>query len=42
MGRMRNEQTILDGKHEEKWPLWRTSHRWEEDVKMDLEEWMAV
>jgi len=38
MGQMRDVYRVLVGKPEEKRPLGRTRHRWEDNIKMDLQE----
>jgi hypothetical protein len=38
MGEKRNEYEILVGTPEEKRPLGRPRHRWEDNIKMDLRE----
>lgn len=38
VGAMRNAQWILLGKPERKRPLGRPKHRWENSIKVDLEE----
>jgi hypothetical protein len=38
MGEMRNEHKILIGKPEEKRPLGRSRRRWEDNIRMDLNE----
>jgi hypothetical protein len=43
-GEMRNVYNILIGKPEEKRPLGRSRHRWEDNIRMDLREirWEGV
>jgi hypothetical protein len=36
MGEVRNKYNILFGKPEEKRPLGRPRHRWEDNVRMDI------
>jgi hypothetical protein len=38
MGQMRNEYRIWVAKSEGKKPLGRRSHRWEDNIRMDLRE----
>jgi hypothetical protein len=38
MGKSRGVYRVLVGKPEGKRPLGRPSHRWEDDIKMDLQE----
>jgi len=38
MGEGRDVYRILVGKHEGKRPLWRPRRRWEDNIKMDLQE----
>jgi len=38
MGERRGEYRVLVGKPEGKRPLGRPSHRWEDNIKMDLQE----
>ena len=38
MGEGRGVHKVLVGKHEGKRPLWRPKRRWEDNIKMDLEE----
>jgi hypothetical protein len=38
MGEMRNAYIILVGKPEERRPLGRPRHRWEDNIRMDLQE----
>jgi hypothetical protein len=38
MGELRNAYKILVGKPDEKRPLRRTMHKWEDNIKMDLKE----
>jgi len=38
MGEMRGVNRVFVGKPEEKRPLGRPSHRWEDNTKMDLQE----
>ena len=38
MGEDRGVQRVLVGKHEGKRPLGRPRHRWEDNIKMDLQE----
>jgi hypothetical protein len=38
MGKERKEHRVLVGKHEGKRPLGRPRRRWEDGIKMDLEE----
>jgi len=38
MGERRGAYGVLVGKPEEKRPLWRLGHRWEDNIKMDLQE----
>jgi hypothetical protein len=44
MGEIRNVYKILDQKYEGKRPLRRQSHRWEDNIRMDLREmgWEGV
>jgi hypothetical protein len=41
MGEMRAVDRVLVGKPEGKRPLGRPGRRWEENIKMDLQEWGA-
>jgi hypothetical protein len=38
MGERRGVYRVLVGKPEGKIPLWRTRHKWEEDIKVELQE----
>jgi hypothetical protein len=38
MGEERGMCRVLVGKPEGKWPLRRPRHRWEDNIKMDLQE----
>jgi hypothetical protein len=38
MGERRGVHRVLVGKREGKRPLWRTRRRWEDNIKMDLQE----
>jgi hypothetical protein len=38
MGEDRGVYRVLVGKPEGKMPLWRPRHRWEDNIKMDLQE----
>jgi len=38
MGERRSVHRVLVGKHEGKRPLWRPRRRWEDNIKMDLQE----
>jgi hypothetical protein len=38
MGKIRNSHTVLVGKREKKGPLRRTTHRWEDNIKLELNE----
>ena len=38
MGEWRGVYRVLMGKPEGKRPLWRPRHRWDDDIKMDLQE----
>jgi len=38
MGELRGVYRVLVGKPEGKRPLWRPRHRWEDNIKMDLQE----
>ena len=38
MGEDRSVQRVLVGKPEEKWPLGRPRRRWEDNIKIDLQE----
>jgi len=38
MGEGRGMYRVLVGKSEGKRPLWRPRHRWEDNIKMDLQE----
>ena len=42
MGEKRGVHRVLAGKHEGKRPLGRPRHRWEDNIKMDLQEWEGM